>query len=88
MKSKIIKVSREEQQAEIEVEIFETFVEAVNKIGKTKAMRCLNYGYVQQTSAWAYRELGKEEKMPKEIELYIKNHPDQAAKLLQEIEED
>lgn len=88
MKNKTIKVTRNNQQAEIEVEVFETFIEAVNKIGKAKAMRCLNYGYVQQTRAWAYRELGKEEKIPKEIEQYIKEHPEQAVKLLQEMEEE
>ena len=88
MKTKTIKVSREGQEAEVEVEVFETFVEAVKFMGKANAMRRLNYGYVQHVRAEIYRTLGKEEEIPDDIQKYIDEHPELVAKRLQEKEEE
>jgi len=87
MKTEIMEVKRDDvgKSAEVEVEVFESVLEGVKTIGSKRALKCLNYGYKQQVRSWAWRELGKKEKIPKDILKYFKEDKDRIKKLLQEM---
>lgn len=89
MKKRTIQVRRHDvgKAADVEIEVFEDWKEAVQLIGAERALRCLNYGYCQYVRGDIWRELGKGETLPPEILKIFREKPAFLEQLIKALEE-